>query len=42
MVKVALHLKCLTTEKFQNYETAKGGCGGCIPSNKKSSKHKKQ
>ena len=27
--KVALHLRWLTTEKFQNYETVKGGC---IPS----------
>ena len=25
-IKVALHLRWLTTEKFQNYETVKGGC----------------
>ena len=25
-VKVALHLRWLTTENFQNYETMKGGC----------------
>ena len=31
-VKVALHLRWLTTEKFQNYETVKGGC---IPSKRK-------
>ena len=35
-VKMALHLRWLTTEKFQNYETVKGGC---IPS-KNSSKNK--
>ena len=29
---VALHLRWLTTEKFQNYEAVKGGC---IPSIKK-------
>ena len=26
MNKLALHLRWLTTEKFQNYETVKGGC----------------
>ena len=31
-VNVALHLRWLTTEKFQNYETVKGGC---IPSKNK-------
>ena len=31
-IKVALHLRSLTTEKFQNYETVKGGC---IPSKHK-------
>ena len=25
-VKVALHLRWLITEKFQNYESVKGGC----------------
>ena len=30
--KVALHLRWLTTENFQNYETEKGGC---IPSKHK-------
>ena len=29
---MALHLSWLTTEKFQNYETVKGGC---IPSKDK-------
>ena len=33
LVKVALHLRWLTTEKFQNYEIVKGGC---IPSKNKS------
>ena len=32
MVKVALHIRWLTTEKFQNDETVKGGC---IPSKNK-------
>ena len=38
IVKVALHLRWLTTEKFQNYETVKGAC---IPSknNFKTQKH---
>ena len=36
-VKVALHLRWLTTEKLQNYETVKGGC---IPSNNKIKTHK--
>ena len=31
-IKVALHLRCLATEKFQNYETVKGGY---IPSKNK-------
>ena len=31
-VKVALHVRWLTTEKFQSYETVKGGC---IPSKNK-------
>ena len=31
-IKVALHLRWLTTEKFQSYETVKGGC---IPSKNK-------
>ena len=32
MIKVALHLGWLTTEKIQNNETVKGGC---IPSKNK-------
>ena len=32
MIKVALHLRWLTSEKFQNYETVKGGF---IPSKNK-------
>ena len=31
-IKMALHLRWLTTEKFLNYETVKGGC---IPSKNK-------
>ena len=32
MVKVALYLRWLSTEKFQNYVTVKGGC---VPSKNK-------
>ena len=37
-VNVALHLRWLTTEKFHNYETMKGGC---IPSKNKFNAQKK-